>query len=324
MPQTPSACIRVPGSTSNLGPGFDTLGIALRVFNHVRVTPTSAADPHIVSPIPDAARPSATSLIAEAAGLFFKKARKKPFGFDIHLSGDVPMARGLGSSVTVRLGTIAALNSLTGTPLERTDLFRLVASLEGHPDNAAPATFGGFTASVVIRGEPRCLRLAIPARFRFVTLIPDFEIPTPEARRLVPSSFSKADTVHNITHAAFITAAFARGDAPALRGAFEDRVHQPYRQALIPALDKVIAAGERAGAVGGWLSGSGSTIICLTPSPDTAPAVAKAMKRALPNAEVRILAADPGGFRVEKRTTPPTPPPSEAGNAKAPGRKAGR
>jgi homoserine kinase len=293
-----SVSIRVPGSTSNLGPGFDSLGIALRVYNRIEVTRTSASGPRITSPIADSAREPATQLIAEAARAFFRKTRQRSFGFDIHLSGDVPIARGLGSSVTVRLGTIAALNEATGGKLPRLDLFQIVSDLEGHPDNAAPATFGGFSASAMIQGEARCVRLAVNPRFRFVTLVPDFEVPTPEARRLVPATFSKADAVHNLTHTAVITAGFAQGNAEVLRGAFTDRIHQPYRQALIPQLPKVIRAGERAGAVGGWLSGSGSTIICLAPTPDAAPAIAKAMLQCMPGAEVFTLAADPTGFKV--------------------------
>lgn len=297
MKQPSSVCVRVPGSTSNLGPGFDTLGIALRVYNKVRVTVAEGKGPDIVSPIPDDARPGATKLIAEASRLFFRKARAKAFGFDVYLSGDVPIARGLGSSVTVRLGVMAALNELSGAALSRQQLFELVTELEGHPDNAAPATFGAFTASTMIGREARCVRLKVPPAFRFVTLIPNFEIETAAARKLVPDTFSKADTVHNISRVSLITAAFARGDAEALRGAFSDKVHQPYREKLIPQLSKVIRAGERAGAVGGWLSGSGSTIMCLTTR--NADAVAKAMARQLPGSETRILAADSTGFRIE-------------------------
>lgn len=291
-----SVTVRVPGSTSNLGPGFDTLGIALRVYNRVRVAPSSGRGPVIVSPIAENARPGATGLIAEAARLFHRRSKTAGFGFEVHLSGEVPIARGLGSSVTVRLGVMAALNEITGAGLSRQDLFQLVTELEGHPDNAAPAAFGGFTASAMIGKEARSVRFRVPAAFRFVTLIPDFEIETAAARKLVPETFSKADTVHNLTRVSLITAAFARGDAEALRGAFSDRVHQPYRERLIPRLTRVIRAGERAGAVGGWLSGSGSTIICLTTiEPE---GVARAMLREMPGSETRILAADVSGYRV--------------------------
>lgn len=295
-----SVVIRVPGSTSNLGPGFDSLGIALRTYNRVEVTPTQGSNPRITSAISESDRGPATQLVAEAAQAFARRARKKVPGFEIHLSGDVPIARGLGSSVTVRLGTIAALNELAGAPLPREALFEIVAELEGHPDNAAPAAFGGFTASGMIDGKARCVRFKVPAGFRFVTVIPNFEVPTPEARRLVPNTFSKSDAIHNLTRTALITAAFAKGDAEALRGVFDDRFHQPYREALIPQLTRVIQAGCRAGAIGGWLSGSGSTIICLAADGENTEKIGKAMLKAIPGSEVRILAADANGYRVQK------------------------
>lgn len=299
MSQNNTATVRVPGSTSNLGPGFDTLGIALRLYNRVRVTRGAAGSrgATLVSPISEEARAGATRLLAEAARVYFRAMKRTAFGFDVHLSGDVPIARGLGSSVTVRLGVMAGLDALSGGGATRQQLFQWVTDLEGHPDNAASAVFGGFTASAMIGREARCVRLPVKSTFRFVTLVPDFEIVTEEARKLVPESFSKADTVHNLTRVSVITAAFARGDAAALRGAFSDRVHQPYRQRLIPALSRVLRAGERAGAVGGWLSGSGSTIMCLTERDPEA--VAAAMQRQMPGSAVLILRADAGGYRVE-------------------------
>jgi homoserine kinase len=288
--------VRVPASTSNLGPGFDTLGIALRLHNEIRVTPTHTRGAHITSPIPHDARPAATSLIGDAVRLFNRRIRQASFGLEIHLSGDVPIARGLGSSVTVRLGIVAALNELTGAAVDRQQLFELVSRLEGHPDNAAPATFGGFTASTIVGSQARCVRLRVHRKFKFVALIPPFEVSTETARRLVPSQFTKADAVHNLTRVAVMTAAFAIGDANALRGLFDDRLHQPYRESLIPPLRRVIRAGERAGAIGGWLSGSGSTIICL--AIDQTDAIAKAMSRVIPGSETRVLAADDHGFRI--------------------------
>lgn len=303
----PVATVLVPGSTSNLGPGFDCLGIALNLYNRIQVEPASRSDPapRITSPIADDARPGATRLIAAAAEAFFRHTQLPQFAFDIHLTGDVPMARGLGSSVTVRLGTVVALNALAGAHLDRPALFRIVSDLEGHPDNAAPATFGGFTAAAMIDGEARCVSLPVHPRLRFVTLIPSFEVPTEAARRLVPGTFSKADAVHNLTRVGLITAAWARGDLDALRRTFDDRLHQPYRTALIPALPDVLRAGEQAGALGGWLSGSGSTIICL--ATDHTDAIGRAMLDALPESRVLVLSADPGGYRAEVEPDLPSP-----------------
>ena len=289
-----AATVRVPGTTANLGPGFDTLGLALRLYNHATVTRTGGRGVSLLSPMSDASKAAATAMLAEAARAFFRMARIPSFGFSITLAGDVPIARGLGSSVTARLGCVGALNVLCGEPLDRDQLFRIVSLLEGHPDNAAPALFGGFTAATMVAGIPRAIRFPVSPRARFVTLIPRFEVSTPEARRLVPDSFSKADTVHCLTRVAVITAAFASGNLEALRGCFDDRIHQPYREPLIPQLSRVIRAGEQAGAIGGWLSGSGSTLICLTlEHPDR---VARAMQRALPDSDLHILQADSRGL----------------------------
>jgi len=291
-----SASVRVPGTTANLGPGFDTLGLALRFYNRCEVTRRVARGVNIVSPIAENARGGATAMLTEASKLFFRRAKVPAFGFDIALTGEVPIARGLGSSVTARLGCVAALNRLVGEPLGRPELFQMVTELEGHPDNAAPAIFGGFTASAMVGREARAVRFPVSRAAKFVTLIPNFEVSTPMARKLVPQQFSKADTVHCLTRVALITAAFASGDLEALRGCFDDRIHQPYREALIPQLSAVIRAGERAGAIGGWLSGSGSTIMCLTLAKPEA--VAKAMHRALPDSQVHILEADRDGLKA--------------------------
>lgn len=289
-----SASARVPGTTANLGPGFDTLGIALRLYNRATATRVPGRGVTLTSPMSPEGLAAATAMLTEAARLFFRTAKIPAFGFSLELEGDVPIARGLGSSVTARLGCLGALNQLCGRPLNREQLFQLVSRLEGHPDNAAPAVFGGFTAATLVDGSARAVRFPVPTSARFVTLIPRFEVSTPLARKLVPDSFSKADTVHCLTRVAMITAAFASGNLELLRGCFDDRIHQPYREALIPQLSRVIRAGERAGAIGGWLSGSGSTIICLTQKDPEA--VAHAMHRALPDSDLKILGADSKGL----------------------------
>lgn len=293
-PLPSTASVRIPGTTANLGPGFDTLGIALRLYNRATVTRTEGRGVTLVSSLSDASQAAATALLSEATRRFFRVARIPSFGFTIALTGKVPIARGLGSSVTARLGCVGALNLLCGEPLGRAELFQLVSTLEGHPDNAAPALFGGFTAATMVAGKARAIRFPVSSRARFVTLIPRFEVSTPLARTLVPQEFSKADTVHCLTRVAMITAAFASGELEALRGCFDDRIHQPYREKLIPQLSGVIRAGEKAGALGGWLSGSGSTIICLTL--EQSESVARAMHRALPDSDMHILTADTQGL----------------------------
>lgn len=299
-----SVVVTVPASTSNLGSGFDTLGLALNLFNSITVTRTRQRGVTIISALPEGDDGNAAAMAAEAAKLFFQAARRPSFGLEVSLSGEIPIARGLGASATLRLGMLAALNELAQTRWSRQQLLDLATALERHPDNASPAVFGGFIVSGMVGKKVRCLRFPVSPRARFVTLIPAFPLSTDKARALMPDGYSKADTLHCLNRAALITAAFAGGTLEDLRGLFDDRAHQPYRETLIPELSRVIRAGEKAGAIGGWLSGAGSGIICLTFQ--KAGRIAQAMQKQLPNSEVRILTAENEGFRVETNVLPLT------------------
>ncbi len=261
--------VQVPASTSNFGPGYDCLGAALQLYNHV----TIRREDECRSP----------RMIGEAARLFFKESREWPFSFSCDIQGDVPASRGLGGSACVRLGVLLGLNHLTGTPMDRSSIFRLAARLEGHPDNAAPAAFGGFT---IVRGQA-VQRFKVSPKLYFVLLIPNFEIKTSQARKVLPARIDRLAAVESCANACAITAAFASGNYENLRGAFVDRFHQPFRESLIPILPRVIAAAEKAGALGVFLSGSGSTIAAVTL--DSPKKVATAMLRAAKWTAARIV-----------------------------------
>ena len=240
------ATVRVPASTSNLGPGFDCLGVALAIHNHVTVSRG------LGERLP--------AMMSAAGNAFFKRTGARPFSFSYKVSGDIPPSRGLGSSASIRVGVLQGLNELANRPLQRREIFEISATLEGHPDNAAPACYGGFN---VVRGLDRQM-FTVSAQLHFVLLIPDFEIATSEARRLLPPRVDRLHAVENARNACAITAAFAGREYQSLRGAFTDYLHQPFRKKLIPFLDDVIAAAESTGALGAFLSGSGSTICAIT------------------------------------------------------------
>jgi len=292
--------VRVPASTSNLGPGLDCLGIAVRLYNDATVIRGAKSRPQAIA--------------GEAADLFFRHARCASFSFSVSITGNIPRSRGLGSSVTLRLGILHALNALTGNRLDRLSIFQLCAQLEGHPDNAAPAVFGGFAVvhssmSALLLGSVRCAdrtlqrgvptfqRFEVSQRLYFVLLIPELEIKTSLARQILPSRISRTAAVENCANACAITAAFASRNYEKLRGAFGDQLHQPFRTKLIPFLPRVIAAAEKAGALGAFLSGSGSTICAITLQDRDR--IAAAMKRAAGSTSSRtiIVAADNRGAR---------------------------
>ena len=275
--------IQVPASTTNLGPGFDCLGVALELWNRIRVVPgeKEAQNPSIVS---------------EAANLFFDQTGIKRFAFRCVIEGDIPQARGLGSSVTIRAGVLLALNALAAGHLTKKELCELCTKLEGHPDNAAAALYGGFT--IVSKARNKIARFDIDPDLKFVLFIPNFEVKTSEARRVLPESFSRQAVVENLANTSFVAAAFASRRYGQLQDSFEDRVHQPFRTQFVPFLPKVLSAARNAGALGGFLSGSGSTIACLTLSDSSKVAASVADAAPEAKAKVLIVSADNLGARI--------------------------
>jgi homoserine kinase len=278
--------VRVPASTSNLGPGFDCLGVALRIYNHVTLRRGGK------SRLP--------RIVTGAARRFFNEIARQPFPFSFGCSAEIPAARGLGASATIRLGVLHGLNELGGRPLDRLSIFRLGAQLEGHPDNAAPASFGGFT---IARG-PNVERFPVSSRLGFVLLVPDLEIKTAAARKILPREIARGEAVESCANACAIVAAFASSRYEDLAGAFVDSFHQPFRAKLIPFLPRVIAAAENAGALGAFLSGSGSAICAVTLHHRNE--VAAAMLRAARSTASRVIMASADNRGVEITNQPST------------------
>ena len=290
------AQIRVPASTSNLGPGFDCLGLAVQLYNTTTVTRV------------DDGR-AAHGMIGDTASAFFQRAtggKIAPFAFDVKIEGDIPISRGLGSSVTVRLGVLMALAELVRETCEvtREQLLALLIELEGHPDNAVPSFLGGFAACAHASDDPgdgfAYTRVAVGGELSFVTLVPDLKLSTEVARGLLPKEVPFRHAVENAQRVARITAAFCTRDYTALRGMFVDHLHQPFRQVLIPGFADILQAACNEGALGSFLSGAGSCLMALTL--DNVEAISAAMlaaaeKHNLP-AHVLVLKADNDGAKA--------------------------
>jgi homoserine kinase len=289
------AVVRVPASTSNLGPGFDCLGLALNLYNTATVE--------------RAERPGRLSgMVSDTAAAFFKRLGGKiaPFGINANVAGDVPVSRGLGSSVTVRLGLLLGLAELVRDDalFPREEILRLLIELEGHPDNAVPSLFGGFAVCARASENPvdgfGYTRVPVGAQLRFVTLVPELKLSTETARALLPKEVPFRQAVENAQRVARISTLFCTGDYAALRGLFVDHFHQPYRQKLIPGFGEILAAARDAGALGSFLSGAGSTLMALAldhVEPISAAMLAAAQKHDLP-ARILVLQADNDGAQV--------------------------
>jgi homoserine kinase len=291
-----SALIRVPASTSNLGPGFDCLGLALNLYNTTHVQRVDKALPQ-------------RGMIAETAAAFFKQAAGRPvetFPIEVRIEGAIPVSRGLGSSVTVRLGVLMGLAELVRevVPVSREDILRLLIELEGHPDNAVPSFLGGFAVCAPASDNPKdgfgFTRCEVKPGLSFVTLVPELRLSTKTARGLLPPEVPFRHAVENAQRVARITSLFCTGDYPALRGLFVDHLHQPFRQVLIPGFADILGAAREAGALGSFLSGAGSSLMALTL--DKVEEVSHAMletarKHDLPG-RVLVLQADNAGALV--------------------------
>jgi len=299
-PGDESVVVRVPASTSNCGAGFDTLGLALNLYN--RITVTRCAGP---GPVPD--RPAdgrAKEMVADADAAFARATGRSPGGFAYRIEGEVPAARGLGSSVTVIAGVLAGLNELHHASLPTRQLVGLVCEIEGHPDNAAAGVLGGFCVS---RTDPATgayldtQRFEVPGDVAFVVVSPPVELVTKESRGALPPSLPFFDAVRSINSAAYVVAAFASRDYASLRHAAGDFVHEPYRLPSVPGGAEAIAAGVAAGAWTGWLSGSGSSVLCVCEKAVSEPvfrAMTGAFSQARMQSEGRILSADNVGLRI--------------------------
>lgn len=277
--------VRVPATTANLGPGFDCLGVALKLYNKVTVQRLRARP--LAEPSP---------MMEEAAERLFWRARKRVW-WTASVSGDVPSARGMGSSVTVRAGVLVGLNRLLGRPLTEAECMNLVVDLEGHPDNAIPAFLGGFC----ICADDTVLREPVAPKLKFIAVVPEIEVETAAARAVLPVHVPFEDAAHNGRHAALVAAALAAKRYEFLREAFRDRLHEPYRKHLLPGFEAAVVAAEKAGAFGAFLSGSGSTIMAVVVGgPGVCQKILRAMIAALKGAGVgargMILAADNDGL----------------------------
>jgi homoserine kinase len=288
---------RVPASTTNLGHGFDCLGIALGAANTISIEPATTA--MVSAPgAPDDGLQRMATTVRDACAKRWNAALP---GFTVRVSGDVPVARGMGSSSTIFLGVAAACQHLAGRPFAKQELLEIAAAEEGHPDNAAAACMGGFTIVAATPQGLRWSRFAVPSDLVAVVAIPPFEVKTSEARRILPQQVERADLVRGLQRSALITAILASGRITELAGLFDDAWHERYRATVNPGLIEARAAAQQAGAIGTILSGSGSTVLSFSQrakSPAVANAVLTSYRERGVAAEVRTLEFDNTGLEA--------------------------
>ena len=252
--------IRVPATTANLGPGFDAFGCALSLYTDVTFEETEEG---LQITGCDEAFTGPDNLAYTAYCAVLGSLSEEVKGVKIHIDAQIPIGRGLGSSAALLVAGAMAANVLRGNRLSTQGLMNITNAMEGHPDNLAPAFFGGLTASMVDNGLPVCVNFPLHPDWEFLALIPDFELSTNFARSVLPSQLPRADAVYNIAHGALVLKALELGDEKLLRNAMQDRLHQPYRKSLITDYDAIEALVRTTGAAF-CVSGAGPTLLCIT------------------------------------------------------------
>lgn len=303
--------VTVPATTANLGPGFDCIGAALTMYNHFKFTclnsPGSKAVSITVTGAEAQIKTDESNLVYQAFVKFYQYLGQTPPPVQIEIQLGVPLARGLGSSATAIVGGLIGANQLAGEPLDLTQVMKLAIALEGHPDNVVPALLGGCRlAATGERKEEEEVEsweiCDVPWHDSVVPVvaIPDFELETKEARRVLPSQVSRADAIFNTAHLGLLVRGLETGRGDWLRVALQDRLHQPYRQALIPGYEAVRSASLAAGALGVVISGAGPTLLAMVESVQAAnveAAMAAAWQDEGITAQVRSLSIDSQGAK---------------------------
>lgn len=267
--------IRVPASTSNLGAGFDTVGLALRLFLTVRVSESDAASPQVTI---RSSGEGAEDLPCDSENLIYRAmqfaARREAVDLPpvlLEVQNEIPLARGLGSSASAIVAGLSAFEVVASRTLPAEKLLLYGSAIEGHADNIAPALMGGYvTTCLAGDGAVLAARLDWPEELRAVFVVPDFHLVTAAARAILPQVLSRQDAIFNIQRAALFSAAIATRRFDLLREAMRDRLHQPARQRLVPGLDSILDLPDRPGLRGVSLSGAGPTIVAFADSHEEA------------------------------------------------------
>jgi homoserine kinase len=297
-----SVRVRVPATSANLGPGFDTLGLALTLYNEVVAEEADRTSVHIVGEGVGRLATNEKNVVARGVRMAYEAVDRGFPGVLLTCTNRIPAARGLGSSAAAWVGGLVAGNALLGGALGRDALLDLAARAEGHPDNVAAAIFGGLTVCCGTAAGTRAVALPAPATLGWIVLIPDLTSATAEARAVLPASVPRVDAVFNVQRVALLLAAFQAGRPEMLEIALDDRLHQPHRRRLFPWMPDVVAAARRAGALGCVLSGAGPSLLAVVAGDEARAKVARAMEDALRAARMtgsaRALDVDAAGAVV--------------------------
>ncbi len=297
--------VRVPGSTANMGPGFDSIGLALTIYNYIEAEETeSGLEIEILDAETKEFLPTdEKNLVYKSMKYLFDKAAYVPKGLKITLKSEVPVTRGLGSSSACIVGGLMCANELSGKKFTKREIVEMATAIEGHADNVCAATIGGFAVSVGNKDEVFYHSHKMPGDLKFLVLIPDYAVTTQKARNTLPGFYPRREVAFNISHAALMVASIVSGNYENLLCAIDDKVHEPYRKVFIDGYQKIYNKLKSYGALGTYISGSGPSLVSIVEADDAEffyEDISAYMEKAYPSWTVKLLDADNEGVQVLK------------------------
>ncbi|MPW26915.1 homoserine kinase [Alkalibaculum sp. M08DMB] len=253
--------ISVPATTANIGPGFDSFGLALKMYNHFTICSSQKLDFENCK-----IKKWEDNLVYTSAMKVFETyydSKNHPKGMYIKFDTTIPFSRGLGSSATCIVAGVVGANLLLGQPYSDDDLFKMAVDIEGHPDNIAPAFFGGLNITSKQNNAVLRKKVEVSSTYSFYLIIPSFRLSTNNSRFVLPDNISLQDATTNISNATLLILSLIDGDSKMLKSISADTLHEPYRKVLIPGYDEIKKNALKHGALGCFLSGAGPSIFCI-------------------------------------------------------------
>ena len=295
--------VQVPATSANCGPGFDTLGLACTLYNTFEFTLLPRGWVlEVEGEGKDELKAGPENLIFAAFDAVWRQFNPQPYGLKVKMHNVIPMSRGLGSSSSAIVGGLVAANVLCGAKLSLESLLALATDIEGHPDNVAPALYGGFTISYMQGRVAHTTKLIPQLPLQFIAVVPEQPLSTAKARAALPAQVPLKDAIFNCSRTGLLVAALLTGNATHLATALEDKLHQPYRAPLLPGLAAAMDAAKKSGAYNAIISGAGSTIMAYAPIEADGALIARAMVNALAQvgqkASYHLLTLDNEGARI--------------------------
>ena len=307
--------VKVPATSANIGPGFDCLGLALPIYNTITIEETvlpgtgieinmmseeeHAIDEMIFDDIPR----DENNIVYKAVEMLYNSIGQEPSELKINIQSQIPITRGLGSSAAVIVGGLMAANKLLGSPADEVALLSIATEVEGHPDNVAPAILGGFVlASQEDDGSIIYRKLNWPEEWDITVCVPDFELSTNIARSVLPEQVSIQDAVFNAKHLAMLIEAVNTADTKLMKTALQDRLHQPYREKLVPGMHDIMEAFKHEdGVLGCVLSGAGPSMLIISHKYDLDKIKSKVREIWEPQSikvDIKTLKVEPNGAEI--------------------------